>query len=352
MIGSLRVPVIAAPMAGGPSTPALAAAVSDAGGLGFLAAGYLTAEALGSQIDEFRKLTDAPFGVNLFLGAGTPERDLSAYVRRLQPEAERYGATLGTPDWADDDHYPAKLDLLVGRPVPVVSFTFGCPAAEDVRRLQAVGTEVLITVTTPAEAATATAAGADALVVQGFEAGGHRGAFIDQQDLPGGGPLYGLLAALRLIAGTTDLPLIAAGGLVHGADIAAVLAGGAVAAQLGTAFLRCPEAGTQPAQRKALAAADRDTDLTRAFSGRPARGLVNRFMDENSAEAPSAYPQIHQITRPLRAAAAKQQDPEAMSLWAGQTYSLAPELPAAELIARLTAECGDALLKATRRIGM
>lgn len=349
MFAKTHIPVILAPMAGGPSTPELVAAVTNAGGFGFLAGGYLTAEALAEQIARCRQLTEHPFGVNLFVPSQRSTVEVAAYQREVGAEADRYGTRPGEPDW-NDDHYAEKLDLLIAERIPVTSFTFGRPSAEDAARLHAAGCSVVVTVTNPDEARLAAEIGADALCVQGFEAGGHRGTFVDDPDSPVGGELYGLLAALRLISAAVDLPLIATGGLVHGADVAAVLAAGAVAAQCGTAFLCCPEAGTQPAQRALLVDGTRSTALTRAFSGRTARGLVNRFLREHGAHAPAAYPQVNQLTRPIRAAAGKAGDAEALSLWAGQTYSQATEAPAAEVLRRLAEEAGEALAKAIGRL--
>ena len=337
--------LIVAPMAGGFSTPQLVAGAVEAGAFAFLASGYLSAGALGVQIAETRELTGKPFGVNVFVPGPESTADLSEYRDRVAAQAARYGAEPGTPLWTDDD-YPAKIDLLADDPVDTVSFTFGLPSQDDVRRLTAVGSKIVITVTGPDEARQA-AGLADALCVQGFEAGAHRGIFEDDGS-PAGGPTYGLLAALRLVSATTDLPLIATGGLVHGADVAAVLTAGAVAAQLGTAFLGCPEAGTQPVQRQVLTEV-RETTFTRAFSGRPARGMVNRFLAANT-DAPPAYPQINAMTRPMRAAAAKAGDPEAMSLWAGQTYSVAPRGPVAEVIERLENELRQAVTAAARAL--
>ncbi|WP_277681893.1 NAD(P)H-dependent flavin oxidoreductase [Saccharomonospora azurea] len=348
MFDSLRVPVIAAPMAGGPSTPELVAAMGRAGAFGYLAGGYLTAASLAEQIATVRRLSDAAFGVNLFVPGIRSIVDLSGYVERVGREAERYGTQAGEPRW-DDDGYSAKLDLLVESRVPVVSFTFGVPSDSDVDRLHEVGTTVVVTVTSPEEAREATEVGADALCVQGFEAGGHRSVFHDDPDDPCGGPLYGLLAGLRLCSAVTDLPLVAAGGIVRGADVAAVLTAGAVAAQLGTAFLRADEAGTNAVQRKALDDGDRPTAVTRAFSGRPARGLVNRFLREHTDHAPAAYPQLHRLTKPVRAASGQAGDPEAMSLWAGQTYSLAGGGAADEIVHTLWDEAREALRRATRR---
>jgi nitronate monooxygenase len=337
MFEDLRFPVLVAPMAAGPTTPELVAAVVEAGGSGFLAAGYLKADALADRIAKTRELTRGAFGVNLFVPGTESTVDLSDYVGRMGVEARRYGAEAGEPRW-DDDDYPAKVNLVVEQRLPFVSFTFGLPSPQDVARLHEVGSRVIATVTSPAEAVRAAEAGADALCVQGFEAGAHRGLFTDDPANPAGGGTYGLLALLRLVSAEVDLPLIATGGLVHGADVAAVLTAGAVAAQLGTAFLRADEAGTQPAHRKALAEGGRETTFTRAFSGRTARALVNRFLSENSAVAPAAYPQVHHVTRPVRAAAAKAGDPEGTNLWGGQTYSLATAGPAAEIFERVRTE--------------
>lgn len=344
MFASLRVPVIVAPMAGGPSTPELVAAATNAGAFGFLAGGYLGAAKLADQIREVRGLVTGDFGVNLFVPGIRSTVDTGPYAGRLRAEAERYGVEPGAPRW-DDDAYSAKLDLLVDARVPVVSFTFGVPGDADVERLHEVGSKVVVTVTSPDEARQAAAVGADGLCVQGFEAGGHRGVFTDDASDPSGGGLCGLLAALRLVGAVTDLPLVAAGGLVHGADVAAVVTAGAVAAQLGTAFLLADEAGTNATQRQALAEGTRPTVITRAFSGRPARGLVNRFSREHSAHAPAAYPQVHHLSKPIRAAAGAAGDPEAVSVWAGQTYPLARSGPAADIIDTLRAQARDALAR-------
>jgi nitronate monooxygenase len=339
----LEHPIVLAPLAGGPSTPALAAAVCEAGGFGFLAAGYRTVDALRDEIAEVRRLTRRPFGVNLFVpGDGAvDETALAAYVDGLRA---RYGDAIADPR-DDDDGWEAKLDLLRADPAAVVSFTFGCPSREVVSSLRAAGSEAWVTVTDPEEARTARDAGADALVVQGLEAGGHRGSFVDREGAEG----YGVLALLRVVASQVDLPLVAAGGITDGAALAAVLAAGAAAGQLGTAFLRAPEAGTNQAHRDALAE-ETPTAVTRAFSGRAARGLVNRFLVEHTAGAPIAYPHVNHATSPLRAHARERGDAGGFNLWAGQAHVLARAEPAAEIVARIAADARQALDAAARRL--
>jgi nitronate monooxygenase len=327
-------PIVQAPMAGGGSTPALAAAVSEAGGLGFLAAGYKTAAAVRDEIIATRELTSRPFGVNVFLpssDAADPS-EVRAYFDRIAPEAERLGVRPGVPGEDRTDGWDAKIEDLLAGPPPVVSFTFGFPDVATVAAFQDRGTFVIVTVTTQDEALAAVDSGADALCVQGVEAGAHQGSFTNAVD---GTRLRSLLPAIRTI---TTLPLIAAGGLGTGVHVAEVLKLGAAAAQLGTAFLRCPESGASEAHKAALADPRYTrTALTRAFSGRPARGLINRFMEEHGEFAPAAYPDVHHLTSPLRKAGAAQGDTEVLGLWAGTSYRLASDAPAAEIVANLVA---------------
>lgn len=338
-------PVVQAPMAGGASCPELAAAVSGAGGLGFLAAGYKTPEAMYEEIRSLRALTDRPFGVNLFVPQpdhGDPAA-LAVYREQLAGEAAWYETALGDPDQGTDDAFEAKLGILTEDPVPVVSFTFGCPQQRVFQKLAKAGTFTVVTVTSLAEAETAQWAGADALCVQGIEAGGHQSTHHDDPQADGTGSGLGLLALLTQVKETVPLPLIAAGGLMRGAQIAAVLAAGASAAQLGTAYLVCPESRAHALHKAALTSPlFTRTELTRAFSGRPARGLVNRFLREHGRYAPAAYPQVHHLTSGLRKAAAKAGDPQGMALWAGQGHRLARELPAARLTEELLAELAAA----------
>jgi nitronate monooxygenase len=337
----LQHPIVQAPLAGGPSTTALAVAVSEAGGLGFLAAGYRGVDAVRDEIAELRRLSERPFGVNLF-APGPALGDsaaLARYASTLAGEAERYGVDLGEPHH-DDDGWAEKLALVADERVPVVSVTFGCPSGAEVDALHSAACALWVTVTTPDEAAIAAEAGADALVVQGVEAGGHRGSFDGRE--PGE---VGLLALLQLVRAATDLPLVATGGIVTGHGIAAVLAAGASAAQLGTAFMLTPEAATSPAHRAALLERG-PTALTRAFTGRSARGIVNRFMREHEPDAPEGYPEVHYLAAPIRAAARERGDADGFNLWAGQAHALTLDVPAGELVRRLADEARGALQQA------
>jgi nitronate monooxygenase len=344
MFDLVRHPIVQAPMAGGASRPTLAAAVSDAGGLGFLAAGYKTAAQMREEIAETRRLTSRPFGVNVFVPSRDPvdPEAVAAYRKWLAPEADRLGVALGEPAGGDDD-WDAKVADLLADPPAVVSFTFGCPDREVIGAFQDRGAVVVVTVTSVAEAEAAPAA--DALCVQGIEAGAHRGSFANTAELGSEGaeqvredgePALGVRELLAAVREVTSQPLIAAGGLGHAGHVAEVLALGAEAAQLGTAFLRSPESGAGAVHKAALADPRfTRTAVTRAFSGRPARGLVNRFLAEHGPHAPAAYPHVHHLTSPLRKAAAAQGDADAMALWAGESFRLASDAPAADTVVRL-----------------
>ena len=334
--GMAEVPIVAAPMAGGPSGPELVAAVSRAGALGFLAAAYKSADAVAAEIAATRRLAEGPFGVNVFVpgDSAVDEAALEAYLAVLVPDAERLGVQLGDALW-DDDDYAAKIELLATDPVAVASFTFGAPDDATVRRLHEVGTQVIVSVTNADEAAVATRAGADALCVQGLEAGGHQGQFANDDSALAPLALHDALTAVRA---ASSLPLLAAGGIVTGRQIAAALRVGAIAAQIGTAFLAADEAGTNATHRAALSDPRfAETMLTRAFTGRPARGILNRFMVEHPS-APAAYPQIHHATRPLRAVAAARGAADDLHLWAGVGFRRATPDPAAVIIGRLMDE--------------
>jgi nitronate monooxygenase len=329
-----ELPIVQAPMAGGPSTPALTAAVAKAGGYGFLAAGYLTAAGLEDTIGETRALTGAPFGVNLFVPStpGDPA-EIAAYGRLLRPEVDRLGVALGEPRW-EDDAYDAKLDVVESSRVHLVSFTFGCPTSQIVDRLHRADVQVAVTVTSEPEARLAVDAGADFLAVQGTEAGGHQGSFLDLA--ANQRPLLSVLAEIR---DTTNVPMIGTGGVMSGRDAAAVLGAGAIAVQIGTALLCTPEAGTSVPYRQALL--DRrypGTILTRAFSGRFARGLANEFALEHDGQGPRAYPEVHHLTRPLRAAATRSGDASVPNLWAGTGWRQVTGEPATTIVRRIAAD--------------
>jgi nitronate monooxygenase len=312
-------PIVLAPLAGGPSTPELTAAAANAGAFAFLAAGYLTAAQLEERIAATRALTGVAFGVNLFVVGeqAINEAAVRAYVQQLADE----GFDVGAPRF-DDDELDAKIDVVARAGVRVVSTTFGPPPPALVERVP----EVWATVTTAAEARAAREAGARALVLQGAEAGGHRGSWTDAD-----GPDLALLELVRAV--DVDVPVVGAGGIATRAHVVALLDAGAAAAQVGTAFLLCPEAGTSEPHRNALARGG-ETAITRAFTGRRARGIVNAFMRAHP-DAPSAYPHIHHATAPFRAKARAEGDADALNLWAGTAFASAAPLPTAEVVARL-----------------
>lgn len=332
----LAVPVVGAPMAGGPGTPALAAAVSNAGGLGFVAGGYVTPDQFADDVTAARAQTTGPIGVNLFVPqpSAADYVQLDRYAEELDELAEHYGVEVGRPQFGDDDGWRRKLEVVADIRPEVVSFTFGAPPPDVLRRFGALGILLLITVTSPYEAGVAVAAGADGLVVQGPDAGGHRGTFAP--DMHPGAESLGEL--LDRIGAAHDVPLIAAGGLGTAEDVAGVLRRGAVAAQVGTALLLTDEAGTNSAHRKALQNPQFDRTLvTRAFSGRYARGLENDFTRLLNDVAPPGYPEVNQMTSPIRAAAVAADDPHGTNLWAGTAFEAARPGAAADIIASLDA---------------
>jgi nitronate monooxygenase len=317
-------PVVVAPMAGGPSTVALVVAAARAGGLGFLAAGYKSPSAVKAEVAEARA-TGLPFGLNVFVPDDRPIPMIEFRRYRAMLEAE-FG-TRRTPPPYDDDHFREKLRIAAG--VPFVSFTFGLPPADAIAALKAAGSTVLLTVTGADEARRAIAAGADLLVAQAGSAGGHAAVF-DPAGYQGTTTAPALLDTMP-----RDVPVIAAGGTGTARDVRALLDRGAVAVQAGTAFLLADEAGTRPLHREALTQ-DRETVVTRAFTGRPARALRNRFTDTYGPYAPIAYPLIHHYTVPIRAEAARRGDAEEINLWAGTAYADARPGPAGEILRTLT----------------
>ncbi|TFV59130.1 nitronate monooxygenase [Mycobacterium sp. PS03-16] len=332
----VRLPVIAAPMAGGATTPALVIAAAGAGSLGLLAAGYKTPQSLQNEIAAVRAAS-VPFGVNLFAPNPVPIdlADYRRYAAALQPEADRFGVTLPADPIDDDDRFGAKIDVLLADPVPVVSFTFGIPGRDVIAAVQKAGTTVVQTVTSVGEAEAAAAAGADMLAVQAVVAGGHSGT-LSPDRLPAPVPLTDLVAQ---VSGAVRLPVIAAGGVGTPADVTAVLRAGAAAVAVGTVLLRADESGASDTHKAALADRSRtETVLTRAFTGRPARGLRNRFIDEYEAAAPLGYPALHHLTSPLRKAAAAAGEADLVHLWAGTGFRHAAEQPTAEILRGLAGE--------------
>jgi nitronate monooxygenase len=314
----LTLPVVAAPMAGGPSTSALAAAVSEAGGLGFLAAGYKSAQAVATEVAAARSATAGPLGVNLFVVEPyEPDPDaVQAYRRSLEPDAARLGTSLGRARW-DDDHWQAKVDMMLDLRPEVVSFTFGCPPREVLHRMAIQGILSSVTVTTVAEAEAAVARGAASLCVQGHHAGGHRGTW-NVEAPPDTTPLPALVSA---VASTVGVPVVAGGGVVDASSVETLMDNGAVAAQVGTAYLLADEAGTNATHRAAMTDLRfTETALTRAYTGRWARGLANRFIADH-ADAPAGYPHLHHMTSPLRQAAVTAGDVDVAHLWAGTGHA-------------------------------
>ena len=342
MLDTLAIPIIQAPMVGA-STLEMALAVSRAGGLGFFGAGAMAPEEIEAETARFRAASDAPFGVNLFVidPASPAQAEVDAAIERLRPWYAGLGVEPPAPpnDFAPD--FRAQFAALLRAAPPLASFTFGLIAPDQVAALKAVGTYVVGTATTVAEARAWAEVGADAICAQGAEAGGHRGTFLKSADES----LIGTFALVGAIRQAVDLPVIAAGGIMDGRGVAAALALGAVAAQMGTAFLLSDQSGAGATWRGALeAAGDDPTRLTRALTGRYARGVENRFMSEMrrvEGEVP-AYPVQNRLTQSLRAAAAKAGDAEVLSLWAGQGVKLAGPGDAGEMVKRWWAEAQTA----------
>jgi len=339
----VELPLMQAPLGGGPGTPELTAAASGAGCLGVVGAGYLDPPDVHSAVAQVKALTSRPFGVNLFLAPPARPGDLSRTRERLSRIADELGLPAELP--ANPRALPdpmEQVEVAVSEQVPVVSFTFGCPAADHVQRLHRHDIVVMVTAGTVAEARLAEAAGADAVVAQGTEAGGHRGGWT-------GAEPAGLVALTPAVVDAVRIPVVAAGGMMDGRGVAGALALGAGMAALGTAFLRTPEAGTNDAYRAALRSADGTTVVTRAFSGKPARGLPNDYLvafgpDDDLPE----FPLMHYLTRPLRSASAAAGSARGQSLWAGQGVAAGRDLPTAELVAALESEVDAALSRVER----
>jgi nitronate monooxygenase len=336
----ISVPIVGAPMGGGPSSPALVAAVSEAGGLGSLAGGYSSPEKLRRDIAAVRAATGRPFAVNLFVP--TPAQVTAEEVEvalgvlaAYRSELEMDPRPTAAGPWAED--FDAQLQVLVDERVPVVSYTFGLLPASAAAALHDAGSLLMGTATTVAEAVSAVSAGADLVCAQGSEAGAHRGTFLADAEQS----LVGTLALVPQVCDAVDVPVVAAGGIMDGRGLAAVLGLGAGAAALGTAFLRCPEAGTSAPHRRALAEADEtSTALTTRLTGRMARGIENRIMRDLSDVDVPPYPVMHTLTADVRRRSAERDNPELMSLWAGQGVRMGTELPAADLVRKIVDDAG------------
>ncbi len=334
----IALPIVQGPMTGS-DTPALAAAVSEAGGLGMLGCGMRSPAAMAEAAAEVRRRTGRPFGMNLFVQA-TPSPDADTVreaLDRLAPLYAEFGLEPAVPaQWCED--FAAQFEALLAARPAVASFTFGILDARQVERLHAAGCTVIGTATTVAEARAWAAVGADAVCASGLEAGGHRGTFLADFE----SSMVGTLALVpQCVDALAGLPVIAAGGIMDGRGIAAAQALGAEGVQMGTAFLACPESAIGPAYRAAMAAAgETDTRITRVFSGRPARGIVNATMERLASveAAVPAYPVQNALMGPVRKAAAAQGRADVLALWAGQGVAAARPMPAGELVALLARE--------------
>ena len=344
-------PIIQAPMAGGADPPELVAAVSNAGAIGFIGLSYMNPEQIAAAAAAIRTQTSRPFGVNLFapLPAGDSNKSPDTMLARLAP----YFAELGlpAPSLPKSANYSFEQQLAAGLEsgASCFSFTFGVFPESAVQAIKARKMFLIGTATTVEEAIQLEKLGVDAIVAQGSEAGGHRGTFAG--DFASG--MVGGMALVPQVVDAVRVPVIASGGIMDGRGVVAALALGASAVQMGTAFLTCKEAGIPEAYKEAILSAHEDqTRVTRAFSGRPARGIVNRFMKEvefdHADDAILSFAVQNALTRPLRTAAAKQGRAEFLSLWAGQGVRMARRQSAAELVARLGQEI-DATLATLQR---
>lgn len=336
----IKYPIIQAPMAGGITTSALVAAVSNAGGLGMIGAGYLNPAQIREQIQEVKGMTKNPFGINLFVPEALMKDEAitaNAY-QGLQPIREKLQITSSLPPIPYSSSFADQLQVVIEEEVPVCSFTFGLPTAAQLDSLKKKGTIVMGTATTVKEAILVENAGMDAVVVQGTEAGGHRGTFA-------GGTSESLIGLMSLIPQVSDkvkIPVISAGGIMDERGILASVCLGANGVQMGTAFLTCVESGAHEQHKQAiLHAAEDEIVLTDAFSGKFARGVKNQFISEMEKKKPTVapYPIQNTLTQDIRKSAAQQNNPEFMSLWSGQSPRLSRNETVQELMDRIVKGC-------------
>ncbi|WP_366249149.1 nitronate monooxygenase [Terribacillus aidingensis] len=341
---SITHPIIQAPMAGGITTAELVIAVSEAGGLGMIGAGYLNAESTRNQIQEVKAGTDKSFGINLFVP--NPYKEEEDVIHRaqvsLQPFLEKLGSSGAESEFLSYEQtlgiFLEQVKVVIQEKVPVCSFTFGIPSSDVIHFLKQAGVYTIGTATTLAEAQAIEAAGMDAVVLQGSEAGGHRGNFLAEVEQS----MIGLMALIPQTVDKVNIPVIAAGGIMDRRGVKAARCLGAQAAQLGTAFLTCKESGANPLHKQAILEGQQvdKTTLTKAFSGKAARGIENDFireMREVETELPD-FPIQNTLTKPIRSAAAQNNDRNMMSLWCGQNPNLAEPITAKELVHKLVDE--------------
>ena len=346
----LDIPILQAPMAGGGDTPAMVAAAGEAGGIGSMGCSYLTAAQIRAAAGRVRAATNRGFNVNLFAPLPVPERpaDMTPALGLVAPYYETLG--LGTPEAPQSGgfDFDSQVEALLDSGASVFSFAFGLMPPEVLQAAKARGMFVIGMATTVEEAVALEHTGVEAVVAQGVESGGHRGSFLGDFNAS----MIGTIALVPQMADAVSVPVIASGGIADGRGIAAALTLGASAVQIGTAFLTTEEAGIPQVYKDALIGADpAQTRVTRAFSGRPARGIANAFMDAaDTATAPDAilpFPYQNALTRPMRTAAAKQGKAEYLSLWAGQGVGLTRRMTTAQLMQALMAETEAALARAT-----
>ena len=343
-------PIIQAPLAGGGDTPDLVAASGEAGAIGAIGGAYLTPDQITEAARQVKNRTNRGFGVNLF--APMPAPDVPAETAPAIERVAPFFAELGLPEPSLPPSggfvFTEQLAAALETGAAMFSFSFGVLPPEAIAAIKAKGMFLMGTATNVVEAATLERAGVEAIVAQGAEAGGHRATFSEDFDTG----MIGTMSLVPQVVDAVEVPVVASGGIMDGRGIAAALTLGASAVQLGTAFLTCDEAGIPDAYKTAiLNASVESTRMTRAFSGRPARGILNRFMDEvDDPSRPQAilpFPYQNALTRPLRSAAAKAGRAEYLSLWAGQGIGLSRRMPAKELIAHLAAETEKALRAVT-----
>lgn len=347
----IKHPIIQAPMAGGGDTPELVAAVCNAGALGFIGAGYSTPGQIAELAKSVRALTKRPYGMNLFAPTPTPEvpGNVQTVLQRVAPFFADLGLLAPTAPSMPSTSFSEQLSAILETDASFFSFTFGIPPADAIQSLKRRGMLVLGTATTVDEAVELEKAGVDAVVTEGSEAGGHRGTF--SGEFTAG--MVGTISLVPQIVDAVRIPVVASGGIMDGRGIAAALALGASAIQMGTAFLTCKESGVPESYKEAiLSSRESETRITRAFSGRPARGIINRFLSafesDEAAESILPFPLQNVLTRPLRNAARAQNRAEFLSLWAGQGVRLARRQSAAELVSRLAEETETAIANLQR----